>query len=229
MKGRRPRLLDLFCGAGGASVGYARAGFDVVGVDIRRQPHYPFDFVLFDALDLPLDFVELFDAVHASPPCQRWADGVPDPERWPDLLAPTRAMLDVAGLPYLLENVKRAPLRRDVLLCGSGFGLQAGGFEVRRHRVFELGRWQLGSLVPPCTHTLPCMPVFGHGPGRDFYARWGRCSTATMRAGMDTPWMGREEMREAIPPAFSEFLGHCLVDHLVRTHETPADFGRALL
>src|SRR4051794_5410435 len=155
----RPRLLDLFCGAGGAARGYQRAGFHVVGVDNRPQPRYAGDeFVQADALEW--DDFDGFDAVHASPPCQLWAEG----SRWhgnshPDLITPLRPLLEQSGLPYIIENVPEAPLRRDVVLCGTQFGLQAEGFEVRRHRAFELN-WPLGTLVPPCQHQLPSMPIF---------------------------------------------------------------------
>lgn len=132
-----PRLLDLFCGVGGASAGYAAAGFEVVGVDLVRQPEYPFTFVLADALTFPLDG---FDVVHAGPPCKRWTVArrvaearfatLFDPH--PDLLVPIRARLAAAGVPYVIENVPGTPLLEPVVYCGSSFGLG-----VRRHRLFE--------------------------------------------------------------------------------------------
>jgi hypothetical protein len=120
----RPRLLDLFCGAGGAAVGYHRAGFDVVGVDINPQPRYPFEFHQADAMTFPLDG---FDAIHASPPCQAYSHGTPPDKRsnHPDLLDATRDRLNAAGLPWVIENVPRAPLRSPVILCGSQFDLTA--------------------------------------------------------------------------------------------------------
>jgi site-specific DNA-cytosine methylase len=135
----KPRLLDLFCGAGGAAMGYSRAGFEVVGVDIEPQPNYPFEFVQGDALEVlwghgywgvPADF----DAIHASPPCQHYANVT----RWrgdqadhPDLIAPVRDLLEQTGLPYVIENVRTAELRSCFLLCGSHFLLP-----IRRHRYF---------------------------------------------------------------------------------------------
>ena len=131
----KPRLLDLFCGAGGAGMGYHRAGFDVVGVDLEPQPHYPFEFIQADALDMA-EWIFDFDAVHASPPCQsftayrRKGHGVGD--NYPDLISATRSMAMRTGLPYVIENVPGAPLENPVQLCGTGFGL-----DVQRHRLFE--------------------------------------------------------------------------------------------
>lgn len=222
----RPRLLDLFAGAGGAAVGYHRAGFDVVGVDIRPQPRYPFEFVQRDALwfverlawDVPHGWtLRSFDAIHASPPCQRWTIGQNarhNANAHPDLITPLRPLLEETGLPYVIENVPGAPLRRDVVLCGTMFGLREDGFELRRHRLFELN-WPFGSLVPPCAHELPAAPVFGHNAGRDFVRRYGRGFNAeNKRRIMETPWMTRDETSEAIPPAMTELVGVQLFSHL---------------
>src|SRR5262245_31065006 len=138
----RPVILDLFCGAGGASMGYFRAGFDVVGVDNMPQPRYPFSLIEADVREFFGDAVGLggVQAVHASPPCQRWIrTGMIDKEQYEDLLTPLRPFLEVCGLPYVIENVPDAPLRPDVQLCGSMFGLS-----VRRHRIFECS-WGNGS------------------------------------------------------------------------------------
>ena len=123
MSTKRPLLLDLFCGAGGAAVGYHRAGFDVVGVDNRPQPRYPYEFHQADAMTWPLDG---YDVIHASPPCQAYANvtawrGRPDSH--PDLLAETRQRLEDSGRPWVIENVPEAPIRADYLMCGSAFGL----------------------------------------------------------------------------------------------------------
>jgi DNA (cytosine-5)-methyltransferase 1 len=228
----KPRLLDLFCGAGGAAMGYHRAGFDVVGVDIRPQPNYPFEFERDDALALlgqliagscvcPLPdstrtyFLQDFDAIHASPPCQKWAEGAAwHGNEYPDLLTPARELLNSTGLPYVIENVPEAPLRRDVVLCGTQFGLEADGFEIRRHRAFELN-WPFDSLVPPCVHSKPSLPIFGHNPNGDFYKRHGRgVGIDAKREAMEMPWVDRDELREAIPPAFTEFIGHQLLAQL---------------
>jgi Site-specific DNA methylase len=218
----KPRLLDLFCGAGGAAMGYHRAGFEVVGVDIAPQPRYPFEFCHADAfeffeylLDAGFENWWDFDAIHASPPCQRWAASAHyQGNDHPDLVTPLRVWLDDTHLPYVIENVPRAPLRQDVVLCGTQFGLEADGFEVRRHRIFEVN-WPFGSLTPPCQHQLPAMPVFGHTPNADFYKRHGFAPGAdAKRQAMGIDWMNRNELAEAIPPAFTEFVGAQLLAHL---------------
>ena len=141
----RPRLLDLFCCAGGAGAGYSRAGFEVVGIDIKPQPRYPLPFIQADALALDPKFVALFDAVHASPPCQSYSDLAKrnrNADAWPRLLDPVRDMLIRSGLPYIIENVEGAPLRDPVMLCGTMFK----GLRVIRHRLFETN---FPLLTPP--------------------------------------------------------------------------------
>jgi DNA (cytosine-5)-methyltransferase 1 len=200
----RPVLLDLFCGAGGTAVGYHRAGFDVVGVDIAPQPRYPFTFHQADALTFPLDG---YDAIHASPTCQTFARvtawrGSRDDH--PDLLAPTMARLAEVTVPWVVENVPEAPLRRDFLLCGSQFGLN-----VRRHRVFQTSP-RLFSLIPPCRHRG--LLAFEH-KGERAYADALGCE-----------WMTNREARQAIPPAFTQHIGEHLAAAvgLTRTHPTTA-------
>ena len=139
-----PRLLDLFCGAGGAAMGYHRAGFTVVGVDINPQRHYPFEFHQADALEFD---VSGFDAIHASPPCQAFTAYKRRPNHvgdYPDLIWPTRQKLIASGVPYVIENIPKAPLLNPITLCGSSFGL-----DVRRHRLFESN---VPLLAPPCDH-----------------------------------------------------------------------------
>ena len=217
-------MLDLFCGGGGAAMGYSRAGFDVVGVDIMPQPRYPFEFVLADALSFPL---EGFDAVHASPPCQLYsAAGNADTrlrlfEARSDYLAPTRALLSSSGLPWIIENVPGAPMRNDFELCGTMFGLGVDGFELRRHRIFEIGGWRRGVVrVPRCKHRRPAFPVFGHDPNADFYKRnrrrldGRRITVGDKRAAMGVDWTNRDELSSAIPPAFTEFLGAAMLGQL---------------
>lgn len=216
----RPRLLDLFCGAGGASEGYARAGFEVVGVDIAPQPHYPFEFVQADALDVlagtasGLRFRNFrIDAIHASPPCQRFSSMT---GRWgreeehPDLIWPIREMVASTGLPYVIENVVGAPLENPICLCGRSFGLP-----VRRHRLFELGGFTI-PLVPACAcDGTPALQVNGHPGGsskRDPKARFG--STEEWRKGMGIDWMTGAELAEAIPPVYTQFIGDHLREHL---------------
>jgi DNA (cytosine-5)-methyltransferase 1 len=183
----RPRLLDLFCGAGGAAMGYHRAGFDVVGVDIDPQPRYPFEFHRGDAMTWPLNG---FEAIHASPPCQRYARvtgcrGRAD--NHPDLLGPILERLKSQAAPWIVENVPEAIPRPDLILCGSSFGLR-----VRRHRHF-LTSWPSFGLMPPCSHggLLPFMHK-----GERAYADALGCH-----------WMTNREAREAIPPAYTEWTG----------------------
>ncbi len=133
--GRRPRLLDLFCCAGGAGAGYYRAGFDIVGIDLSPQPNYPLPFVQTDALKLDPKFISTFDAIHASPPCQSYSDLAKrngNADAWPRLIDPIREVLERSGLPYIIENVEGAPLRNPTVLCGTMFK----GLRVIRHRLF---------------------------------------------------------------------------------------------
>ena len=186
------RLLDLFCGAGGAAMGYSRAGFEVVGVDVNPQPHYPFEFHQADALTFPL---EGFDVIHASPPCQRRSRATSwrgSRESWPDLLIPTLERLrSEACVPWIVENVPEAgALLPSLLLCGTAFGLP-----VIRHRRFGLS-WDLPDLTPPCAHerVIP----FDHG---------GTKPESVYREALGVGWMTVEESRQAIPPAYTEWLG----------------------
>jgi DNA (cytosine-5)-methyltransferase 1 len=210
----RPRLLDLFCGAGGAAVGYARAGFDVVGVDIKPQPNYPFEFVQDDALDYFEKYTRgrWWAAVHASPPCQRFSDLAKrngNGHTWPDLIAPTRALLRRCGLPYVIENVEGAPLLDPVVLCGTQFP----GLRVIRHRLFETS---FPALAPPHgRHPL----VFTHDKRKAHYGKLdqdtsfvqvtggGNATVANKRAAMGIDWMSGGELNEAIPPAYTEYIG----------------------
>ena len=161
----RPRLLDLFCGAGGAAMGYHRAGFEVVGVDHLPQPNYPFEFVQNDALMVmsfhPWWDVEPFDAIHASPPCQAYSSlrAMPNVGDHPDLIGPTRALLQRAGLPYVIENVVGAPLLNPVRICGAGLGLGTDTHDLARHRLFECS---FAVMVPPCAHgTRKVIGIYG--------------------------------------------------------------------
>jgi hypothetical protein len=204
----RPKLLDLFSGAGGASVGYHQAGFDVTGVDLHPQPHYPFEFHQADALTVPLDG---FDAIHASPPCQRYSMATPHARRehHPDLLPPTRERLLTCGIPWVMENVPGAPIRADYSLCGCQFGL-----ELRRRRLFETS-WHAFSLMSPCAHFGPVVSVVGHGTPSWVREKLGYNPTiADYRAAMGIHWMNRNELSEAIPPAYTRFIGEQLMAEL---------------
>lgn len=196
----RPRLLDLFCGAGGASMGYARAGFEVVGVDISPQPHYPFEFHQADAMTYSLDG---FDAFHASPPCQAYSWGTRKgrEDRWPRLIDDVRDRLD--RRVYVIENVTgaRRELRGPILLCGQMFALG-----VVRHRLFEIS--DPPALVPyhPRCQGLVrsgrAVTVAGHG-GDNQKGKGGR---AQKQAAMGIDWMDDLELNEAIPPAYTQWI-----------------------
>ena len=208
----KPRLLDLFCGAGGCSVGYARAGFEVVGVDIEPQPNYPFEFIQGDALDLLDDFIykaDAIDAIHASPPCQAFTTAqVIHGREHPDLLTPCRELLKKTGLPWVIENVPGAPMKRDFELCGSQFGLKSENGRLVRHRWFEVGGWTPPfSLRPPCNHSGPTISVFGHG-GHIYHG------VDDWREVMGIDWMKRDELAQAIPPAYTEHIGRYLLNEL---------------
>jgi DNA (cytosine-5)-methyltransferase 1 len=203
------RLLDLFCGAGGAAMGYHLAGLEVVGVDLEPQPNYPFEFHRADALTFPL---EGFDVIHASPPCQfataygRRYDHV---RPSPNLIAAIRDRLVGTGLPYVIENVPtaRAHLIDPVELCGSSFGL-----DVRRHRLFESNR---SLTAPVCDHGWQT-PRFAPATNRVNLRStvevgvW-RIPLDVQQRAMGIDWMSRSELSQAIPPAYTEHLGRQLI------------------
>ncbi|MFF7305558.1 DNA methylase [Streptomyces albidoflavus] len=221
----RPRLLDLFCCAGGAATGYHRAGFDVVGVDIAPRPNYPFTFVQGDALSVLANLIatggiDQFTAVHTSPPCQAGCAltvGTNTSRGWGrphvDLVTATRTLLDVTGLPYVIEQPNgRAPIRRDLRLCGEMFDLG-----VIRHRNFELGGW----TAPQPAHRPHRGPVRGwrHGVYRDgpyvaaYGAGGGKATVPEMQQAMGITWTDvREELTEAIPPAYTHWIGTALLN-----------------
>lgn len=184
------RILDLFCGGGGAAMGYHRAGFEVVGVDHERQPNYPFEYYVEDVLSMAWSSFEGFDAIHASPPCQFYAPitkASGNQNAHPDLVDTVRQTLVEIGLPYVIENVPEAPIRQDFLLCGSMFGLK-----VRRHRAFEIN-WYKRIPEMRCNHDG--LLVFTHARESEY------------AAAMGVPWMSTRDSREAIPPAYTEYIG----------------------
>jgi DNA (cytosine-5)-methyltransferase 1 len=204
---RRPLLLDLFCCEGGAAVGYHRAGFDVVGVDIEPQPRYPFPMVVADALEPPFDLTR-FDAIHASPPCQAYTPlRVLSDNEHPDLVDVTRDMLRASGRPWVMENVPGAPMDPTIILCGSSFGMK-----VRRHRWFESN---IGLFGLPCNHAIQgqAIGVYGHAGGRD-KGRGRKATSAESREVMDMPWASHYGAAQAIPPAYTEFIGRQLINQL---------------
>jgi site-specific DNA-cytosine methylase len=208
------KLLDLFCGAGGASMGYHRAGFQVTGVDINYQDNYPFRFHRADAIEFLQARGDEFDAIHASPPCQAHSalgKGTNDnSEAYPDFLAATRELLTETGRPYVIENVAGAPLHNPIVLCGEMFGLR-----VIRHRMFEsnmplrapehikhrgrVAGWRHGKKFDG-----PYFAVYGNGGGKGTLQEW--------RDAMDMPWCDTKlEIAEAIPPAYTEYIGKALL------------------
>lgn len=211
----RPRLLDLFCGAGGAAVGYHRAGFDVTGVDIVDQPRYPFTFHLGDATTWPLTG---YDAIHASPPCQAYSRMRHLPwlkdRDYPRLLAITWQRLEANGTPWVIENVEDAPMPHSTVLCGWSLGLP-----IYRHRRFGSSILIMSPPHRKHEHVIAPGRMFGarqrianesgfiadptfHGAGRN---------SPELRAAMGIDWMKREEMAQAIPPAFTEYIGEQLI------------------
>jgi DNA (cytosine-5)-methyltransferase 1 len=215
----KPRLLDLFCGAGGAAMGYSRAGFEVVGVDIKPQPHYPFEFHQGDARftlanENGIRILE-FAAIHASPPCQDYSlnlRGLVTPGEYPRLIPDVRDGLTKLGLPWIIENVEGAPLvsqsdlfgSHGVLLCGTSFGLR-----VRRHRLFETS---FALPVHPCRHAETVLNPYD----AEARARDGIQHQAMIRyaEAMGIDWMTGDEASEAIPPAYTEWIGHRLLEVL---------------
>jgi DNA (cytosine-5)-methyltransferase 1 len=226
---RRPRILDLFCGAGGAAVGYHRAGFEVVGVDIKSQPHYPFEFLHGDALEVlsrpAWALATEYDAIHASPPCQaftqmsaRWRGKGTKADDHLDLLTPTRALLADVSIPYVIENVQGAKnyMRVDLRLHGGMFGLR-----VHRPRLFETNFPVEGFYAP---QTKQPIGVYGKPDGRTTYRyrdngnmkgkslirAWKSVEEGKQAMGID--WMETDrEVAEAIPPAYTEYIGRQLM------------------
>ena len=226
----RPRLLDLFCGAGGAAMGYHRAGFEVVGVDINPQPNYPFEFHQGDALNVLARLIEgdgpawlhahPFLAIHTSPPCQGYLNltsvnqALGRRSQHSQMIEPVRDLLRATGVPYVIENVAdaRSHLVDPIRICGTGLNLP-----LRRHRLFES---DLGMIGIPCAHDRfterkywtgwrpngqrrlsTVVQVYGNAGGREHWA-----------AAMGIDWMTNSELVESIPPAYTEFIGRQLLD-----------------
>lgn len=205
------RLLDLFCGAGGAAMGYRRAGFDeIVGVDLSPQKNYPFEFVQADALEYLAEHGQEFDAIHASPPCQRYSTMTRNNDEHPDLYAPVRTILQDNGQPWVIENVIGAPYEHGVMLCGSMFNLP-----VRRHRNFETSHLMWRTLH--CRHQQQGRPitVTGNSGGKPSKHSWKGVKTEwPMYMGME--WATPAECTQAIPPAYTEYIGQYLLEQVNR-------------
>lgn len=209
----QPILLDLFCKAGGCTKGYQRAGFYVVGVDIEPQPRYIGDeFVQADALEyLASADLSRFAAYHASPPCQGYSvtANMPWVGDYPKLIEPVRELLQATGKPYVIENVMGAPLINPVMLCGTQFGLR-----VFRHRLFETSFFMLG--IPHMPHRdrigvngFVC--VAGHGDSGRGRIPADHRNSASWKRGMGIDWMTMSEMAQAIPPAYTKWIGERLM------------------
>lgn len=209
------KLLDLYCAGGGAGWGYHLAGYEVTGVDILHQKHYPLTFIQSDALDYLAEHGHEYDLIHASPPCQVHSRMTRKEHRANhlELIGPTRDLLQKMGLPYIIENVEDARdfLRSPIMLCGTMFGLQTpAGNQLRRHRLFELS-WASSLQTPECNHNdLSAVGVHGGGqhparrrstdPAADFTVK-------ARRQVMQIDWLTRDELSQAIPPAYTQWLG----------------------
>lgn len=221
-----PKLLDLFCGAGGASAGYYRAGYEVTGVDILPHKDYPFDFIQADALAVVRDikYLDQFEVVHASPPCPHYSTITFDKLKHPDLIPEVRAFLVDWGGDYVIENVENSPLNSPLLLCGSMFGLRT-----RRHRLFESSAW-LPSL--DCKHreqVSPTVGVYGSHPDRKAHQRTNgksrgvkACSTEEAQSVLGIDWMNNwDDLADAIPPAYTRWIGKNLLKSRVVKKQNP--------
>lgn len=205
------KLLDLFCGAGGCSAGYNKAGFKVTGVDIKPQPRYPFEFIQADAISyLKNNNLHQFDVIHASPPCQAYSPGTytwrKEGREYPDLLSPIRKLLQRSGKIFIIENVETAPMKEPYIkLCGEMFNLG-----VIRHRLFESNVKLPQPKHPSHKGTVSdgsYVTVAGHGgDGSYCFQEW--CSA------MNISWMNREELTQAIPPDYTEYIGKQILRYL---------------
>jgi len=216
----RPRLLDLFCGAGGCSVGYYRAGFDVAGVDIAPMGHYPYaDVIQDDALLVlaDLDFIAGFDVIHLSPPCQHYTSlRTLSNNKHPDLVGVVRELVGATGKPYVIENVVGAPLLDPITLCGSMFGLGVDGAILKRHRLFE-SNVPLTAPDDAC-RGLPVVGVYGTGGAWTRTAPGGggvKVSGPDAARALGIDWTTYQPvLAQAIPPAYTEHIGRQLMAHL---------------
>lgn len=215
-------LLDLFCGAGGAAMGYHRAGFTVVGVDIKPQPRYPFAFHQADALEFLREHGHEYDAIHASPPCQKHSRiahlGMARNGSYPEhgeFIGPTRECLVASDVPYVIENVVGAPLLNPIVLCGSQFPM----LRVYRHRLFECS---FPCVAPKHHPHRDSTPSAGYGASpKGFISVCGSGGVKGLTAtqivavwsrAMGIEWMNRKELSQAIPPAYTEWIGRRLME-----------------
>jgi len=203
-------LLDLYCCQGGASMGYARAGWTVVGVDKDPQPRYPFEFIQADAIEYLREHGHKYAAVHASPPCQPFTNAQKiQGNTHPELVEPTRELLDELGVPYIIENVPGAPLVDPVILCGAMFGL-----ETYRHRLFE-SNITLAAPTHPEHHARTAKMGRPAADGEYMHIVGNFSGVDRGRNIMGMPWANRDGLREAIPPVYTEYLGAQLLASLL--------------
>lgn len=219
---KKPKLLDLFCGAGGCSVGYSRSGFDVVGVDCKKQPRYPFEFHCGDAFEYLEQHWQEFDAIHASPPCQGYSISklIHGGSNAPLLIEPVRSALQSTGKPYVIENVPGCPMINPIVLRGNMFGLK-----VKRDRLFESNCL----LIAPELQKMQGRSgqEWGHrrfkSMSRNPSLLKGECDFVCVsghaflveegRIAMGIDWMTRDELTQAIPPAYTEWIGRQLIHY----------------
>lgn len=209
----RPKLLDLYCKAGGCSMGYFRAGFEVTGVDIEKQPKYPFRFIQSDAIEYLMKHGHLYDVIHASPVCKRYSSitqTAGTAEQHPDQIAELREVLLKTGKFYVIENVPGSPLVNPLMLCGTMFGLN-----VIRHRLFET---EPVIWFPPtaCQHWKKVVK-HGRKPDRKkhYAAVTGHFSDVAFAGeAMGIDWMGQNELSQAIPPAYTQFIGKIIIQQI---------------
>lgn len=198
------KVLDICCKAGGTSMGYYRAGFEVVGVDIEPQPKFPFKFIQADGLKFLAEHAHEYDLISVSPPCQEYSKST---EQWkkegreyPDLISDFRKLLTESGKPYVIENVPGAPLINPIFLNGAMFGLF-----VHRPRYFECNF----PVIQPWMPVVP-RPVKMGRPVKegDYIQPVGHFSGVPYaRRQMQIDWMGVHELAQAIPPAYTEYIG----------------------
>lgn len=216
--GVRPRLLDAFCGAGGAGEGYARAGFDVTGVDHLPMPRNPHTFIQADALEYIRDHGHEYDVIHASPPCQGysrmrhlpWLKG----KTYPLLIDPVRELLHQTGRTWVIENVEDAPLRSGITLCGAMFGLK-----VYRHRRFESSSMILAPPHPKHREVIGAGRLLNDRAtpnDNGWVTHLGKSPTAAA-AAMEIDWMAADEIAQAIPPAYTEYIGRQILPYVMRS------------
>lgn len=216
------KLLDLYCGGGGASRGYELAGFDVVGIDKYPQKKYVGEFIMADAIEYLLDNYHKFDAIHASPPCQKWSLASMqhriNGKEYIDLIEPTRAALISAGKPYVIENVVGAPLIDPITLCGSMFMAADGTGILRtyRHRLFESN---IPLLAGPCEHKWPQAKMgrrARHGEFIQFVGHYTDANVVKSMLGLDH--LSKKEISQCIPPQYTEFIGKQIMSYLHGKH-----------